>query len=158
MNTDTRNLQSAVVLKDGYIHLAAWTHTFHEAPSIGEFIEIPAHLQENLAGYEPRAFVSRIKRRGNLLDLVEAEAICKVKAQDRPVIVINSDRIRAELRPAAEAHVRSTLRFPRIHWEGSTQPDPVVRFHDPSTGRKSCPPEVRAGLIDLLYQPAASVC
>ena len=155
MNT-THNLQAAVVLKDGNIHLAAWTHSFDQWPTIGESLEIPAHLRESLEGYEPRAFVSRIERRENRLDLVEAEAICLIQTSDRPVIVINSNRIRKELRPAAEAHVRSTLQFPLIQWEASPLPDPVVRFRDPATGRKSCPPDLRSGLLDLLYQTASA--
>jgi hypothetical protein len=154
MNTNTHSQQAAVVLKDGYTHLAAWTQTFQQSPTIGESLEIPPQLQEQLTGYETRALVSRIQRRDNRLELVEAEAVCLIKTPDRPMIVINSDRIREELRPAAEAHIRSTLRFPLIRWETSPLPDPVVRFHDPASGRKSCPSEVRAGLIDLLYQPA----
>lgn len=155
MKTNLQNRQAAVVLKDGHAQLAAWTHSFDSRPTIGESLEIPARLQEDLAAYQPRAVVSRIELRDPLPDLIDLEATCRIKSQDRPVIVINSDRIRESLRGAAETHVRSTLRFPLIYWKSSSHPDPVVRFHDPVTGGKSCPPAVRSGLLELLYQPAS---
>ncbi|MES2922666.1 MAG: hypothetical protein V4819_14025 [Verrucomicrobiota bacterium] len=154
MKTIPHYQQAAVVLKDGNTQLAAWIHSFHQQPTIGESIAIPARFHADLAGYEPMAIVSRIERRDSLPDIIDLEAACMIKRQDRPVIVVNSNRIRESLRGAAEIHLRSTLRFPLIDWEPSNQPDPVVRFHDPATGRKSCPPDVRAGLLDLLYQPA----
>ncbi len=155
MQTNPHNQQAAVVLKDGNTQLAAWTHSFDFRPTIGESLEIPARFHEDLAGYEPRAVVSRIELRDPLPNLIDLEASCRIKSQDRPVIVINSNRIRESLRGVAETHVRATLRFPLIYWESSSQPDPVVRFHDPATGGKSCPPAVRSGLLDLLYQPAS---
>jgi hypothetical protein len=79
-----------------------------------------------------------------------------IKRKDRPVIVINSDRIPDRFRGAAEAYLRSTLEFPVIDWEPSNQGDPVVHFHDPTTGRKSCLSVVRDGLLDLIYQPVSA--
>jgi hypothetical protein len=155
MQTNPLNRQASVVLKDGHTQLAAWTHSFDQRPTPGESIEIPARFQADLVGYETHAVVSRIELRAPLPDQIDLEATCRIKNQDRLVIVINSDRIREDLRSAAEAHIRTTLRFPLIYWESSTVPDPVVRFHDPDTGRKSCPPEVRSGLIDLLYLPVS---
>jgi hypothetical protein len=155
MQSNPDHRQASVVLKDGHTHLAAWTQSFDNRPTLGEILEIPTRFQADLAGYEPRAVVSRIELRAPHPDRIDLEATCRLKTQDRPVIVINSARIRESLRGAAEAHVRSSLRFPLISWESSTAPDPVVRFHDPVTGRKSCPPHVRAGLIDLLYRPVS---
>ncbi len=156
MQTNTQNRQASVVLKDGNTRLAAWTHSFEQRPTIGESLEIPARVLAELPGYEPQAVVSQIQLRDALPDRINLEANCRMKSEDRPVIVINSDRIRESLREAVETHVRTTLSFPLITWEPSTQPDPVVRFHDPATGRNSCPPDVRAGLLDLLYQPATA--
>ena len=156
MQTIVQNQQASVVLKDGNTQLAVWNHSFDQQPTIGETIEIPAHLQAALPGYESRAVISRIELRDDLPNLIDLDATCVVKRRDRPVIVINSDRIPERFRGAAEAYLRSTLQFPVIDWESSNQGDPVVRFHDPTTGRKFCPTDVRAGLLDLLYQPVSA--
>jgi hypothetical protein len=148
--------QAAVVLKDGNAQLAVWNHTFDRQPALGESVEIPARFQAALAGYEPLAVVWRIERRDPLPNLIDLEATCVIRRQDRPVIVINSERIPESLRGAAEYYLRSTFRFPIIDWKPSLQAAPVVRFHDPSTGRKFCPSDVRAGLLDLLHQPASA--
>lgn len=155
MQTNTQIPQASVVLKDGNTRIAHWHQSFVQRPTIGESVEVPARFLANLAGYEPRAVVSRIEPRDPLPDRIDLQATCQIKFQDRPVIVLNPDRIRESLRGSAEEHVRSTLRYPLIDWQSSNQPDPVVRFHDPTTGRKSCPPDVRAGLLDLLYHPAS---
>ncbi len=155
MQTNETSRQATVVLKDGHTRLATWNHAFGQRPTIGESIELPDHLTQDLSGYGGRAPVSRIELRGDLPDLIELEARCPVKPEDRPVVVLNADRIRESLRVDAERHLRSTLRFPLVTWEPSTLPDPVVRFHDPASGRKACPPDVRSGLLDLIYQPTS---
>lgn len=156
MNTAKKNQQVSFVLKDGNAQLAVWNHLFGRQPTLGETIEIPARFQAALAGYEALAVVWRIERRDPLPNLIDLEATSVIKRQDRPVIVINSKRIPKSLRGAAEIYLRSTLGFPIVGWEPSKQPDPVVRFHDPSTGMKFCPADVRDGLLDLLYQPASA--
>ena len=150
-----KNQQATFVLKDGNAQLSVWNHSFDRQPTLGESVEIPARFQADLAGYDPLAVVWRIERRDPLPNLIDLEATCVIRRQDRPVIVINSERFPESLRGTAELYLRSTLQFPIIDWEPSLQADPVVRFHDPSTGRKFCPADVRAGLLDLL-QPASA--
>lgn len=152
----TNNQLATVVLKDGNAQLSVWNHSFDRQPALGESVEIPASIQAALAGYETLAIVWRIERRDPLPNIIDLEATCVIRRQDRPVIVINSERIPESLRGAAERYLRSTLQFPIIDWQPSLQADPVVRFHDPSTGRKLCPADVRAGLLELLYQPASA--
>jgi hypothetical protein len=156
MQTDTHNQQATVVLKDGNIPLATWTESFHRTPTVGERLNIPAEIMKDLKGYDPRAIVSGIRQSGDLAEVIELEATCQTQMHERPVIVVNSNRIPESLRRTAEAHLRSTLRFPIIQWEPSVEPDPVVRFHDPVSGRKACPQDVRSGLLDLLYAPASA--
>lgn len=156
MQTDTHHQQATVVLKDGNSPLATWIHISSRQPTIGEHLDIPAHLMADFAGYESRAAVARIQRWEGHEDVIELEAECLTKTEDRPVIVINSNRVRESLRKTAEAHLRSVLRFPLIQWEASAQADPVVRYHDPVSGVKACPASVRAGILDLLYSPASA--
>lgn len=152
MKTVIQNQQATVVLRDGNTKLAAWDSSFEKQPTIGECIEIPASLLSALAGYESKAVVSRIELRDPLSNLIDLTANCITKRKDRPVIVLNSSRIPESFRNAAEVYLRSALKFPLIDWERSNQPNPVVRFHDPATGQKSCPADVRAGLLGLLHQ------
>ncbi len=155
MNTNAVNQQASIVLKDGDTILATWTLPFDKRPQLFESLEIPARFQTALAGYEPTAVITRIEVGAPLPDKIDLAALCHVKDQGRPVIVINSARIGKSQRGAAEGYLRSRLQFPLIYWESSTASDPVVRFHDPVTGRKSCPADIQSGLIDLLYQPAS---
>ncbi|MES2466884.1 MAG: hypothetical protein V4675_06255 [Verrucomicrobiota bacterium] len=155
MNTNAINQQASIVLKDGHTILATWTLPFDKRPQLFDSLEIPARFQTALAGYEPTAVITRIEVRPALPDKIDLAALCHVKEQDRPVIVINSARIGKSQHGAAEGYLRSKLQFPLIYWESSTASDPVVRFHDSVTGRKSCPADIQSGLIDLLCQPAS---
>lgn len=155
MQSHPQNQQAAVVLKDGHSQLATWTQAFDLRPTIGERVEIPDRFKADLDGYEMQAVVTRVELRDPLPDRIDLEAKCLTQFQDRPVIVLNSDRIRISMHQAAEVRLRATLRHPIITWESSTHPDPVVRFHDPASGGNSCPADVRAGLLDLLQQPAS---
>ncbi|GAA5118813.1 hypothetical protein JIN84_22610 [Luteolibacter yonseiensis] len=152
MQNQQHTPQATVVLKDGLTPLATWSHDFDQRPTIGEILTLPAAVQARLEGYSPEAAVTRIELRTSPKpDRIELEADCRTPKEKRPVVVLNSDRIRDSLHESAEAHLRKTLRFPLVSWEHSPHPDPVVRFHDPVTNHKTCPPEVRAGLIELLY-------
>ena len=154
MQNQPHSQQATVVLKDGLTPLATWSHDFAQRPSIGETLALPADIHADLDGYSAEATVATIELRSQRPDRIELEANCRVAKENRPVVVLNSDRIRESLHASAEAHLRKTLRFPLIAWEHSPHADPVVRFHDPVTNRKACPPEVRAGLIELLYPEA----
>ncbi len=146
--------KSTVVLKDGNSQLAKWSHAFEQRPTIGESIKIPDHLYAELSGYDSHACVTQIKLRGDKPQLVELELQCELKPEERPAIILNADRISKPLRSSAEGLVRSTLRLPLITWESSAYADPVVRFQDPSSGLKECPPKVSKALLDLIHQEA----
>ncbi len=152
MQNNSQNPQASVVLKDGTMQLAAWSQPFDWHPTIGEAVAIPSQVVADLEGYEPRAVVSRIQQQGNHPERIDLEATCQMKSHERPVIVLNSNRIPTSGQAAVEAHLRQILRFPLISWESSTRPDPVVRFHDPATDAKSLPAALRTGLLDMIYE------
>jgi hypothetical protein len=154
MQSNPTSQQATVVLKDGNIRLAQWTHAFEQRPAIGESIAIPEHTLADLSGYDPTATITRIKMRGDEPQQIVVESHCALKPEERPVIVLNADRIRKSLRGTAEQEVRAKLRFPLITWESSALADPVIRYHDPVTGQKSCPSDLRACLLNVIHQAA----
>lgn len=155
MQTNQPNRQASIVLRDGGTQLAAWTHSGDQRPTLGGFLDIPARFHPNLTGYELRAIVSRIELEGSLPNQIDLEATCRIKKTERPVVVINSSRIRDSIRGDAETYVRTKLRLPLIYWESGTASYPVVRFYDPATGQKSCPAAIQSGLLDLLRELAS---
>lgn len=136
------------------MQLAIWSQSFDRRPTIGESAAIPFDVIEPLDGYDPQAVVSRIEQQENLPVRIDLAATCRMKSEERPVIVLNSNRIPDTRRATAEAHLRKTLRFPIITWEASNLPDPVVRFRSPASGGKSLQPSIRSGLLDLIHDTA----
>lgn len=154
MQTNPTSQQATVVLKDGNIRLAKWSHAFEQRPSIGQTIPIPEQTLADLPGYDSTATITRIKMRGDEPQQIVVESRCALKPEERPVVVLNADRIRKSLREIAEQEVRSKLRLPLVTWESSALADPVIRYHDPVIGQKSCPSDLRACLLDAIHQAA----
>jgi hypothetical protein len=144
----TQQRQATVVLKDGIMTLGTWIQPLDHLPSLGETLPLPVDLE----GYEPEGVVSLIQVHGQEPVKLQIDATCRVESQVRPRIVLNEDRIAESRRGLVETHLRETLKYPFITWEHSTHPEPVIRYHDPATGQKSLPDELRAGLVDLVQE------
>ena len=155
MQSNLHHPQASVVLKDGTLPLATWTQSFDPSPTIGEPVAIPSHVLADLEGYGTQATVSRIQLQENLPVRIELDATCQMKSNERPVIVLNSNRIPDSRQETVVTHLRNTLRFPLISWEPGTEADPVIRFHDPASGRQSLLPSIRSGLFDLIHETAS---
>lgn len=136
------------------MQLATWSQSFDRRPTLGESTAIPTHILADLDGYDLQAVVSRIEQQENLPVRIDVAATCQMKSHERPVIVLNSNRIADTRQATVEAHLRKTLRLPLITWEASTRPDPVVRLRGPASGGRSLPASIRSGLLDLIHDTA----
>ena len=152
MQNQQQNQHISFVLKDGHSRLAAWILPVDQRPGLYETVEVPNRLRQNLMGYEPWAVVTRIEVGKSPPDQIDLEAICLTKKENRPEIILNSHRIGDHRRGDIEAYLRSQLAYPLIYWESSCASEAVVRFHDPVTGLKACPPEIQSGIIEQMYK------
>lgn len=149
MQTQTaQQRQATVVLKDGVMTLGTWNQPLDHLPSLGETMPLPVDLE----GYEPQGVISLIQVQGHEPVKIQIDATCRVESDVRPRIVLNADRIAESRRELVETHLRDALKYPFITWENSTHPEPVLRYHDPATGRKSLPAELHASLVDLIQE------
>lgn len=153
MNTNHHTEPIHLILKDGNMQLAEWTQAFDSLPTVGESIQIPDHLKPSLQGYDPEAMVSRVVSKGNSPYRLHLEAKCELTYLQRPVIVLNSNRIPQPHRAAIEAHLRGIFRLPVIDWEGGQTGDPILRFHEPATGRKTILATLQEEIRGLIPEP-----
>lgn len=140
--------QATVVLKDGIMTLGTWNQMFDHLPTLGETLALPVKLE----GYEPEGVVSLIQVQGHEPVKIQLDASCRVSAKERPGIVLNADRIAESRREMVETHLREVLKYPFITWEQSTHPQPVLRYHDPASGRTSLPRELQSSLVDMIQE------
>jgi hypothetical protein len=124
------NMNHQIVLKDGKSTIATWPQAPGDHPTIGDRIEIPSGTLEANAGFGGSATVSKVEiDHHNHVCRIEAEAGCKLPADQRPVITLNSSLVPENLRQEVENHVRGQVDFPILEWEDSFESKPVVRFH-----------------------------
>lgn len=153
MNTNHHTEPIHLILKDGNMQLAEWTQSFAPIPTLGESIGIPDHLHPSIPGYDTQATVSRVVIKGTAPYRLHLAAHCGLAQLQRPVIVLNSSRVPQPQRATIEAHLRRVFRLPIIEWESGTFPDPILRFHEPATGRKTILPALQAKIRTLIPNP-----
>lgn len=130
MNTSNIQNPTHVVLKDGTSQVATWLQHFNTLPTVGDTVDFSSHLAEHKAldGYRPTAKVSRVGTIGaGIENFIELAVECDEPESERPLLVLNSSRIPTRNRDAVEETARELTHHPRIVWEESIDPQPLLR-------------------------------
>ena len=152
MKTET-NTSVTVLLKDGRNAIRSYEKTFDRVPVVGDSLRLEDGSPE-LASYQATALVSRILVGEQHQLTVEADLVSITPDAERPVVILNANRVPERARERVADYLRDTLGTPLLDWVESDEPTLLLKFH-PADEASPSEGDVDEGLRELLAKEAA---